>query len=306
MRPWFLRLHRWLALLFGVPLTVVVLTGLVLSVEPWLVSRAIAPGKLDVAKLETFLARHDPEGKARGLSYRSYDGTVTIGGGRGGGTIVDVGSGQTVADASPLAKALVTARRLHETLLLDANWLVVASTAAMLALMLIGVLMGLPRFANSASGWHKAIAWGLLPLLVLSPLTALLMAGGITFAGGAGGVGGRPAPAPISLVEAVRVVGRDHDPGALVWLRQRGPRMMARIVEDGEYRVYAVTREGAVPLPRNWPRAWHEGNFAGSWSAAMNLVISIAFSVLMGTGLWIWLRRKLRRRNRPRRAAAAA
>jgi uncharacterized iron-regulated membrane protein len=59
-----------------------------------------------------------------------------------------------------------------------------------------------------------------------------------------------------------------------------------------------VTREGLSALPRNWPRLWHEGNFLSPWSAMMNLIISGAISLLLVTGLWIWLRRQLRRRER--------
>jgi hypothetical protein len=171
----------------------------------------------------------------------------------------------------------------------------------MLVIILFGILMGWPRFANTVSGWHKAMAWGLLPLTILSPLTGLFIAAGITLTS-------PPPPstgAPLKLTEALRVVARDHDLSALIWLRPQGGRMMARLAEGGEYRVYAVTAEGATAMPRNWPRLWHEGNFAGAWSAAMNVVISIAMVGLLGTGLFIWLRRKLRRR-RPRRAVVAA
>jgi uncharacterized iron-regulated membrane protein len=67
-----------------------------------------------------------------------------------------------------------------------------------------------------------------------------------------------------------------------------------------------VTREGTTALPRNWPRLWHEGNFAGAWSALMNLVTSIAMMGLLATGPLIWLRRLLRRRAHRRRQAALA
>lgn len=56
---------------------------------------------------------------------------------------------------------------------------------------------------------------------------------------------------------------------------------------------------------RNWPRLWHEGNFAGMWSALMNLVISVAMLGLLVTGSWIWLRRNLRARFRAERVAPA-
>jgi PepSY-associated transmembrane protein len=171
---------------------------------------------------------------------------------------------------------------------------------------MLGMLMGWPRFGNTLAGWHKAIAWGLLPLIVLSPLTGLLMASGITFATPPPTA---PAPqgAPLRLAEAVRIVGQEHDLSSLVWMRPQGGRMLARLVEDGEYRVYAVTRDGVTPLQRNWPRLWHEGNFAGALSAVMNIITSVAMTGLLVTGLWIWLRRQVRRRHvRGYRQPAAA
>lgn len=305
MKIWFLKLHRWVALLFALPLAVVLFTGLVLSFEPWLVVRAIEPGSLTAAKVHSLITRHDPAGQARAITFRSYDNTLTLGAGRGGGTVVDVATGQVLPGPSAMASTLGTMRRMHETLLIEASWLVIASTFAMLALVLLGVLMGLPRFSNTLSGWHKAMSWGLLPLVVLSPLTGLFIAFGVTFA--------TPPPtattqagAPLRLAEAVRIVGEKHDLSTLVWLRPQGGRMLARMVEGGEYRVYAVTREGTTPTSRNWPRLWHEGNFAGVWSALMNVVTSFALIGLLVTGVWIWARRQLRRRTLRLEKAAIA
>jgi len=84
-----------------------------------------------------------------------------------------------------------------------------------------------------------------------------------------------------------------------VWVRPMlGGQVVARLAERGEYVLYAVTRDGAVALPRNWPRLWHEGNFAGAWSALLNLIASIAMIGLLVTGPLIWLRRRLRLRAR--------
>lgn len=296
MKAWFFRLHRWLALAFALPLLVVILTGLLLSFEPWMVDRAIAPGTLDAAQLQAILDRHDPAGAATSLAYRSYDNTVTLGTGMAGGKVVDAATGALLPEPSLLAQVLVTARRLHETLLLDAGWLVIASTVAMLAIIGLGLGMGLPRLANTLPGWHKAVAWAGLPLVVLSPLTGVFMALGLTFGGG--------APAPQSglpgLRAAVAIVGAQHDLSNLIWIRQQGPRLMARLDEGGLFAVYSVTRAGAVQMAPNWPRLWHEGNFAGVWSALLNLVTSLALIALLGTGSWIWLRRELRRRARKR------
>lgn len=309
MQAWLLKIHRWVALVFALPLLVVLATGLVLSFEPWVMMRAIQPSSVTPEKIESLLKQHDPSGQARGLVFRSYDRTLTIGAGRGGGTVVNLDTARPLAGPSATANILVTMRRLHETLLLDLGWLVIASTVALMVLALLGVLMGWPRISNTLSGWHKGMAWGMLPLIILSPLTALLMAGGITFAGP------RPALAPaaqpqgqqLRLAEAVRVVGRSHDLSSMIWLRPQGGRLLVRLMEGGETRVHVVTRDGTQPTPRNWPRLLHEGNFAGGWSALMNIVTSLALLGLLGTGLTIWALRTIRRRaRRAVRATAAA
>jgi uncharacterized iron-regulated membrane protein len=297
MKIWALKMHRWVALTFALPLVFVLGTGLILSVEPWLVVRAITPGALTVSKIEALLNQHDPDGKAKALAYRSYDGTLTINGLGGSGIVVDVASGQELAEPSALANLLFTARRMHERLLINAGWLVISSSVAMLVLAILGIVMGLPRFANTLSGWHKAFAWCALPLIVFSPLTGLLLASGTTFVS-APPVATSPRGAPLRLVEAVRIVGEQHDLSALVWIRPQGGRSLARLVEGGEFRVYAVTPDGMTAMPRNWPRLWHEGNFAGAWSALLNLIASVAMIGLLVTGPLIWLRRRLRLRAR--------
>jgi len=275
----------------------VLCTGLILSFEPWLVTRAITSGALGIAKIEALLSQHDPEGKAKALVYRSYDGTLTINGLRGNGIVIDVASGQELAGPSSLANLLTTARRMHERLLIDAGWLVIASSVVMLVLAVLGILMGLPRFANTLSGWHKAMAWGVLPLIVLSPLTGLLLTSNITFIS-APPVAASMRGAPLHLADAVHIIGERHDLSTLVWIRPQGGRLLARLVDGGEYRVYAVTPDGMTAMPRNWPRLWHEGNFAGAWSALPNLIASIAMIGLLVTGPLIWLRRRLRLRAR--------
>jgi uncharacterized iron-regulated membrane protein len=300
IKPWLLRFHRWLTLVFALPLAVIVLTGLVLSFEPAAQIMAAKPGTLSADRIVELLARHDPEGKARSLTFRAYEGRLSIDGVRPNDSIdVDVRTGAELTEDGSLSNLFYYSRVLHETLMLELGWLVQVSTMAMILLMAIGIAMGWPRLANSLSGWHKGIAWFLLPLLILSPLTGLFLAWGINFAAA-------PPPAaraqPLPMVEAVRKVGAEHDLSNLVWLRSRGGRQLVRLVTNGEYRVYAVTPDGVVPTTRNWVRLLHEGNFAGLWSALMNVVISFALIGLMTTGLIIWARRRFRRRQpRPSR-----
>ena len=102
------------------------------------------------------------------------------------------------------------------------------------------------------------------------------------------------------------MVAASHDLAALGWIRQRGNTLMARIEDGGEMRVFAVAPDGLTPLPRNLPRLFHEGNWSGALSVAINIVTSIAMVLLMATGLVLWARRKFRPRSDRGRARAAA
>lgn len=299
LKNWLLRIHRWTTFVFAVPLAVLILTGLLLSFEPMLTGK---PGTVTAITLAAVLAKHDPEAKARSLVVRAHAGNVSIGGAqRAVATHVDLASNERIASPGALADLLTTSRRLHETFLIDLGWLVSLSTFALLALIALGVLMGWPRLRNTLSGWHKGTGWLLLPLLIASPLTGLFLAFGVTFTAPLP----RASGAAVPLAEAVRIVGQSHDLSNAVWIRPLGGTLRARINDGGEMRVFTVTREGLIATPRNWPRLLHEGNWGGTLSALINVVISAAFILLMTTGLWLWTRRKLRRRT-PRAAAAAA
>lgn len=293
LQLWLLRFHRWITLTLSIPLAVLILTGLVLSFEPMVQQNARAP--LTAEMLDAVLAKHDPSGAARSLVVRSYAGVVSVGGARrGDATHVALATNERVTSPGAVAEMFTISRRLHETLLLDLGWLVTASTIALLMLIAIGIAMGWPRLRNTLSGWHKGIGWFLLPLLILSPLTGLFLAFGVSFATPPASIqGARPVP----LREAVKLIAKDHDLGQVTWIRPIGPRLLVRLNDGGEMRVFAVTSRGLIATPRNWPRLLHEGNWLGMTSALINVVISIAFVGLLSTGLIVWARRRLRRRQ---------
>ena len=293
MKAQFLRLHRWIALVFAVPLAIIIVTGLMLSIEPMLNDRAVSGRSLPLAQIEAALAKFDPDKKATTLNVRAYDGVLSLAEGRGSGPRrIDVTSNTLVpADRTLWSDTLTTARRLHETLLLDLGWLVIASTYAMLAMIVLGLLMGWPYLRNTLGGWHRATAWGLLPLLILSPLSGLGLAHGITFAPPPARVEGPPVP----LHDAVKLVAAKHDLASVIWIRPQGGAMRARLIDGREAKVFAVTRNGLVEGPRGWPRLIHEGVWGGLSSGLINLVTSLAMVPLMATGVTIWGRRWLRR-----------
>jgi uncharacterized iron-regulated membrane protein len=294
-KPWLLRIHRWTTLAFAIPLIVLIVTGLILSFEPITIGSATTPVTADT--LAAVLAKHDPGAKARSLFVRAYDGTVSIGGAqRGQLTHVDLASNEKIASPGFLANLFSGSRRLHEAFLFNLRWVVTASTIAMLTLVALGVLMGWPRLRNTLAGWHKGTGWFLLPLLILSPLTGLFLAFGVTFSAPLP----RPAAAaPIQITEATRIIAGSRNLAQVSWIRSLGGALMARLDDNGEMKLFAIARDGLKPAARNWPRLIHEGNWSRYLAPSINVVISLALVLLLSTGLWMWARRKFRRRTRP-------
>ncbi len=299
-KPILLRLHRWITFVFALPLFVVIATGLILSFEPMTESRKPATAPTEARLLE-LIRTHDPQGAAVSLTIRGRDDTLVLGA-PGRLMEIDLASGAVRAgEPSTLAALYRWARPVHERLILDMGWVVIASTVALLVLAVLGVLMGWPRLRNTLGGWHTVSAWSLLPLVILSPLTGLMIVMGLGNSPPLQGGGGSRVP----LVEAVAMVARQHDVADLSSIRSRGGRVMARVVIDERPVAYAMTRAGLQPLAANWPRSLHEGNWHLTWGPLANAVVSVLFLALLGTGLTIWLRRTLRLRAVRRTKLAA-
>jgi uncharacterized iron-regulated membrane protein len=282
---------------------VLIFTGLILSFQPILQTAGVAPGSITLAQLEGHLAKHDPQGRARQLRLDHFEKTVSI---RGAGGSVDIGlrAGGEAGKRSWITDLMSWARPAHEHFVFGLEEItkvpiVLVSTIGMVFGMAIGVLMGLPRIRNTIAGWHKATAWFLLPLLVLSPLTGIFMALRVTFSEPAGRVPGA------SLLEAVRMVAQKHDLSGLQSIRSIGGRQIALVNEGNSRFTYVVSKDGLRPAPSNWPRVFHQGDFLGIWGGVMNVVLSLAFMLLLGTGVWMWGRHTFRRRRRLRPAVPA-
>ena len=289
-----LKLHRWASLVFALPLLAIILTGLILSFEP-MVQHSGAPHSVDAARVVDLIKRYDPDGKARSVFINAAAQRLRF---QGPGALqIDLASGERVEPGFDLTDIIVWARFNHERLL-GQQWLVIASTIAMLVVMLIGIGMGYPRLRNNLAGWHKGVAWFTLPLIVLCPLTGLCMAYGLTFAGDT------PTPKghPLSLPDAVRVIAQSRDLASVIVITSRGGRMMTRLYDGGELRFYAVGADGLAPLPRNWPRLIHEGNGAVPVTSLLNLAVSLVLFTLLVTGLTHWGRRWARLRHMRRRS----
>jgi uncharacterized iron-regulated membrane protein len=302
LKAYALRFHRWITLLFAVPLLVVIVTGLILSFEP-LAQQSRLEKPLTKADLLGYLQTHDPQGKATGLSIRTYENSLTIAGaGEDGETEIDLSTGYEMEEGGfAWSDVIRTARGMHQTLLIEMEWLVIASTFAMLVLATLGLLMGLPKLRNTVGGWHNLAAWITLPLVIISPLTGLAIAYGITFTPPPAGARGER----ISIAKAVEIVADKHDLARMTSLRPRGGRMIARVFIDGSLSNLVVTSAGLEQPPRNWPRAIHEGNWSGFLAPVLNVIVSVVFVGLLFTGLFIWIRRNLRMRRLKREQGIA-
>jgi len=295
------QLHRWVALVFSLPLLILAVTGFLLSFEPLLNSLSRGSDDLNAARVSELLQAVDPQGKAKIVTHRGYEGTLEIAGPGLPPVVVDIATGDATHHGA-IASTLILAREIHRAFVGDLNWLVIASTFAMAALIGLGLLMGWPRLANTMNGWHRVSAWIGMPLLAITTVTGLLMSFGVTMGGG----GAAPMSlgrlgAPMSMQQTVQAVEAQQDLSPMAWIRPAGPRIMMRYAESGRFQGYFVTPDDVVPVPRNIPRAIHEGLWSIPLGLAMNLVVSVLTTGLIVTGFLIWLRAR-RRRQVSRRA----
>jgi uncharacterized iron-regulated membrane protein len=292
-----LKIHRWISLIFALPLAIVIVTGLILSFQPVAQHVAIKSSALSEAQLIALIQRHDPKGEARSLSVDPTQGVLTLSSVNGAPIKIDLSQGEiSTKPESFSAKLFSSSRRIHEHLLFGLDPLVPLSTAAMLVLIALGLLMGLPNYLrNDLTSWHKWTAWTLLPLLIISPLSGLALTFNITFTEP---LAREPA---LPLIKAVQLTAGFTEPANILFIANRGGRQIVRTMEDGAVKSYTPASGGLRSMAPNWPRLIHEGNWAGLWSGWLNALTAAAMILLMGTGLTMWLRRSFRRRK-PRAA----
>lgn len=296
-----LRVHRWIFVIFAIPLAVIIATGLILSFQPIIQTAGIKPGSITLAQMEKWFDEHDKDGKTRALRIDHYEKTISLqGAGPDGEVDIDLKSGaETDAEDSWLTELIRWSRPVHEHFVFDLEDMtgvpiVLISTIGMVFGMIVGIFMGLPRIRNTVSGWHKATAWFLLPLLILSPLTGAFMALRISFGSQL------PRGQAVPVRDAVKMIAAKHDLSGLQSIRSRAGRQMALVTEGSARYAYVVSKEGLKPASSNLPRTFHQGDFFGIWGGVMNVIISLALVLLLVTGLWIWGKRTFRRRKRVR------
>ncbi|MFG1375097.1 PepSY domain-containing protein [Xanthobacter oligotrophicus] len=307
IKPLLISFHRWISIVLAPVFVLVILSGAILSFRPILSdlsSRSAGTVTVDVAALGALIGKLEAQGPVSAISPAE------------GGTSVDV-----VSDAADIAgrwdiasatrtrtaagggDVFRTVEMFHKSLLLGLGLVVEAASFAMLAIMIAGPFLAWLRFRGTLIGWHMAIGWCLLPVTLLSPVTAVLMTLGV-------GAGARvPLPRaerPVAISRAVATAAHDMDLTQIATARRfRGGTVMLQVAgEKGG--AFVVTDKGVTALTGGpgLVKQIHEGTWAGVWSGSLNLVVSLALLGLTVTGFASWFGRWRRNRSVPLAAGA--
>lgn len=299
-------IHRWLTVVFAPVFLLVLVSGAVLAFRPILqdLSSGTAgqePGgeRLDGHDLAALVARLDPQGRMHGLAIGAGRRSVTLFDRAGKGHTYSLQTGEPLLSSGFRFDLFAVAERLHRTLLIDADALVEIAAFAMLAIILLGPLLAWPLLRNTLRGWHEGIGWALLPVILLTPGTAVLLVlgGGGGPHGGGGGPHGPPdgrSAAPMTLAQALdRAAGEIDLSGLQTAQRHQRSRVILQIAGPDGAQAYVVSETAVTPATgsHGLVRQLHEGTWAGAWSGALNLLGACALLALMGTGIVSWVQR---------------
>ncbi|WP_197027495.1 PepSY domain-containing protein [Marinobacterium lacunae] len=283
MRRSLLTLHRWIALIATPLFLLITLTGVILAFRPILADLGSSASVYSVPTEQVAALVERLPGNAIRDIQTLDENSVRVSG--VGDYALD--SGALIGDGSdPLQSFFGTVQNLHKSLLLRADWLTQTLTYLMLGVILAGVFLGLPRIRNTLIGWHQMLAWGLLPLLILIPFTAVLM----TLHIGAPELPIKPGGGRVDMQQALARVS--EYPGGEHLVAIRGFKGGSMLVTLAEGRL-VVTADAITPLSDEpyWPKELHEGTWAGAWSGSLNAIGGLVLVGLTLTGALSWIRR---------------
>lgn len=312
------KLHSIAGLVFGLVLALFAGTGAILSFDPALERAQARPGGGSVAELAAQVAARHPsverlERRANGVMVASFatpSGYET--------TRVDPATGADLGPWEP-SRSMRWIRELHRSLLLDdAGKAVAGATAAVMAvlgltglLLLAGALGGWRRLgrrvrSSGASRWHAVIGRAALAGLSVSALTGLWMSlatFGIVSDGGPDTpvfpeAINSAAPAPVGTLAALRQV-RVEDLRRLTWPAAGDPADLFGL-QTADGAGYVNQADGSLlnwqahsPGQTIWEWAYRLHTGQGLWWFGLLLGASAAAApVLVGTGGWIWWKRR--------------
>ncbi|MDR3535262.1 MAG: flavodoxin domain-containing protein [Acetobacteraceae bacterium] len=300
MWAWLLRVHRYLGLVLAPFFLVTILSGGILALEPILGVGEMQPqAGVDIAALTAALPRLDPAGTARMLVMLP-DGATAIARYQGGNPPVRfaIASGEAAPNLQQ-ADIFDLVRGLHENLWVGLGVVVQFEAWAMVFLILVGPLLAWPRLRNTTLGWHIAIGWMLLPLVLFPPATEAVRTLGLGSPGPAASA--PPSVPPLALADALQRAAPAVDLTQLATVRGlRNGNVLLTTGKGWTERSWLVSRDASRPaeVPPNWPRLLHDGIWAAPWSGWVSLFAAWGLLGLLTTGsLSYWRRWQTARRR---------
>ncbi|MGE4527633.1 MAG: PepSY domain-containing protein [Rhodospirillaceae bacterium] len=281
--------HRWLALAFTPIFLAILLSGAVLAVKPMLPPEP--PAAATAHAVAQVLAQIDPEGRATAVSgaLGGHGLAVTVPQSEDAG-VYSILTGERIGEMP--FDVFAFAKSLHVGLLSDSRLLVEIAAWVMAGLLLIAPLLARPRLRGTVRGVHVLFGWVALPLLLLTPVTAVLMTLHV-------GRAELPLPRPqhaVPLVQAVEEAGQGRLRDAFVSARRfKGGSVLVTLQNAEGPTAYMVSDAGVAPMTggKGLVSELHEGTWAGAWSGALNLAAALGLSALIVTGWWSWLKRRV-------------
>ncbi|WP_028113480.1 PepSY domain-containing protein [Ferrimonas kyonanensis] len=281
------KLHRYLAALLALPLLLVILSGLLLALVPLLTPPATYP--VTPQQMQNTVERLQQDGPLRfAVALPDHNLVMVSYQGQKSRQFRDLTTGEPTQRPWQF-QLLGFAKGLHKHLLIDAGWLVEASTWAMLALTLSGLFLSRPKWSNSAMGWHNSLGWYSAPLMLVVVITGLLM---LYQGHGPKGESPQVNPDKLSLAEAfarletqpidsMRMVRDAADGYTLAWQDPQGTR----------WQWHPDSESQPSQQPTRWVRVLHDGSFGGRPASLLYALLSLAALTMLISGFYNWLRR---------------
>lgn len=298
MRPYLLQVHRWLALLLTPLFLLITLTGMVLALKPVLADLTAPPytGAVEVSQVLTLLKSASADGPVVAIE-RSVTSGQWIVSALGEYRLSDGVRVGIIEDDGGAFFGWI--KNLHKDLLVDAGWLVEWVTWAMLAIVVVGIFLGWPRFKHSLLGWHQFLGVWLFPLVLLLPLTGILM----TLHVARPDLGLQSGVPPTSLQQGLEQAAGKHDLSGLI--SARGFKSGSLLIETEEVMLVVSGNEVTpIDLSSNWPKMLHEGLWGGWISGIFNMLVGALIMGLTLTGFISWMKRRQAARTRDTRTGA--
>ena len=297
--------HRWVGIVLAPFFAVLLITGAILAFQPILAPElSSAPVGARAPQLQAAVERLAADGVNIPTLELDADGEhFWVGGGRDARSAqYRLADGEFVRHGGISMKLYNTAKSLHKSLLLKANWLMEFASYAMLFLIIAGLVMWFkPRFERSLISWHNALGIVLVPLWLLLPLSGVMM----TLHLGAPAMG-KLAPNELSMPQVLDALAEQDRLQDLVRIKSiKGRSLVVELAraEGGNENVQIV--DGAlqpVEMGRYWPKELHEGTWGGALSGTLNLLAGAGLLFFLVSGVFVWARRTMQARA-DRRAA---